>query len=151
MRITVYLRDTVTGFVRNYEDDYEYEDSPLSDPYGSTAREKAAFIWFEGNRSCDCVRGELLWVNEEDPYEELECNVGNNRIRVAIKDNGTILYAEKDWYIGAEAIRKYWGDSGVRAPHRPSRDDITVVVEIGEYPTSSTPNPFGIIGNPQEE
>lgn len=77
MRFDIHLRDTLTGATKIDRDDFEWQ-----------TEQAMLFQWIEGNYSCDCNRGAVLY--DEDP--DLPCSpLGTNRIvidRIANRATG---------------------------------------------------------------
>jgi len=95
--IRVYLRDTVTGFMRTHDDTaYLDDDGQFAD-----------FLWSEGNYSCDCNRSLFItdWgkvgppgLRELGAHEAGRC-LGDGRIvvdKIERLDTGEVVYTEDD-------------------------------------------------------
>lgn len=76
----VYLQDTRTGEIKVYHDDFDHTEDSL-------------YIYEDGNYKCDCNRSLFMYGNDTDKH--LECNVGDNLIRIVkiveVDEHGNVL------------------------------------------------------------
>ncbi len=68
MKFTITLKDTRDGFLKEYQDTYDWEDD-YSCGYLRTAWECFNYQWTEGNNGCDCNRMIFMygWEDETRP------------------------------------------------------------------------------------
>ena len=84
MMVTVFVRRNADGVIRQFPDDYEFQE----------------YLWAEGNYSCDCNR-ELFFARaagDDRPHEKGAC--GYTAYDVRIEDAmGNELYRDgaRDW------------------------------------------------------
>jgi hypothetical protein len=82
MKYIFTLKDSVTGYQRDYIDSWDYSEDGL------------IFYWTDGNFGCDCNRALALW-NWSDEAKDIPCNVEGNRIRllrIAEQETGHIIH-----------------------------------------------------------
>jgi len=74
----IFLRNTLTGETRTYDDDFDW-------PSDNALR----FQYFEGNYSCDCNRS--LMMHDHDQSKKLECSAYENVIAIdkILREDGT--------------------------------------------------------------
>lgn len=85
---TATIRDTETGEVRQW-----------SEEAANCGPSTIAFMWCDGNQSCDCNRASFLFSNDpERDDDEFECNVRENRFQLdALRwSDGTLLAEQND-------------------------------------------------------
>lgn len=86
MSYTVSITKTITGEVRQYREDREWD---ATDEY----------MWVDGNYSCDCNR-ELFFARAAGEFEPEDTVCDDFAYRVVIADDktGKILFKNKPWY-----------------------------------------------------
>lgn len=80
------IRDNATGIVSEYQNDAILTDGDA---------EPSAYIWEDGNYSCDCNR-RLFFARAAREDEDLKCSDGLYSVRVRNKRSGRVFYSEFD-------------------------------------------------------